>query len=222
MMGHVEEEKIALLAGGDLKAKEADDLAGHIAACQACSARLKRYQEGLVAFASLRDAGLGERDFDDVRRSVLYRLKEKRAPRFWLGAPLQWGALAAAIVMVVVMFAWWRIRMPAVHISNTYDSGSAITSKHIPEIPKAIVGENVKPPAQDIKHPRLAANTATLSSTKVHAPQSSGQPAFAQIDPSLVAPAESKPVLDRIAIKLETPDPNVIIIWLASSEEKIK
>jgi len=221
-MGHVEEEKIALLAGGDLKAKEADDLAGHIAACQACSARLKRYQEGLVAFASLRDAGLGERDFDDVRRSVLYRLKEKRAPRFWLGTSLRWGALAAGIVMIVVMGAWWRTRMPAVHVSSTHISGSGLSSGHTRELSTAVIAKKVKPPTPAIKHPRIARNAVTPSSTKVHVPQSGGQPAFAQIGSSLAAPVESKPVLDRIAIKLETQDPNVIIIWLASSEEKIR
>jgi anti-sigma factor RsiW len=222
MKGHIEEEKIALLAGGDLKAEEADDLAGHIAACPACSARLKSYQEGRRAFASLWDTGISESDFDQVRWSVLHRLQEERMPRFWLATPMRWGALAAAIVMVVAMGTWWRFRMPAVRVSSTQGLGSGLASGHIPEFSKANVPENEKRPAQAIKRPRIAANAVTPSSTTVHVLQSGDQPAFAQIDPSPAAPVESKPVLDRIAIKLETPDPNVIIIWLASSEEKIR
>ncbi|MGA2264157.1 MAG: hypothetical protein ABSH28_22325 [Acidobacteriota bacterium] len=222
MKEHIEEEKIALLAGGDLKAKEADDLAGHIVSCPACSARLKSYQEGCRAFASLRDTGIGESDFAQVRRSVLYRLQQEKASRSWLGTPLRWGALAAVIVMVVAMGTWWQMRMPAVHVSSTHGSDSGLASGHIPKSSQANVAQNGKPSAQAMKHPGIATNAVTPLSITVHVPQSANQPAFAQIGPNLTAPEESKPVLDRIAIKLETPDPNVIIIWLASPEEKAK
>jgi anti-sigma factor RsiW len=219
MKRHIEEGKIALLAGGDLDPGKASGLAGHLAECSACSALLERYREGKEAISAIREFGIEAGDCDAVRQSVLARIQGKQVSRlesFTLrrfGA-LQWGALAAG-ALVAISLAMWRWRStPAAQVSEP--AGPAGTAQ---------VGRT--PVAGEI-HPRpvVAPVTQQSSAQKVNGrPQapSRGVPIDrslqgARVRDSLVTPEPQPPVPDDVLVKLETSDPNVIIIWLASQK----
>jgi hypothetical protein len=219
MKRHVEEGKIALLAGGDLNPGKASDLAGHLAKCPACSARLQRYRESREAMSAFRDAGIEASDFDAVRQSVLARIQGEQVSRFrsfaWrrLGA-LQWGALAAAILIAAAVGTWrWR-SAPAPQVSELAAPGGTAEAGKTPASGKTQAKPAVEQVAKEI-----------MASKVEKRPQAPSQ--SVSIDPSLqaahvtdspVAPEPQPPALDDVVLKLETSDPNVIIIWLASQK----
>ena len=218
MKGHIEEETLALLAGDDLSAGKAHDLARHLAECPACSAEVARYRAGRHEMRALRGAGIGADDFEDVSRVVLTRLRDQKAPGFHPGIFVRWGAAAAVILTAVTIGVMWRHDIPATNKT------SATTVTETPS------GRLTVPDKIETAHGLGASGVA-----EVH-PESTGKAPKHSIASNRIArsavpfapppvenlKAEMRPALDRVAIKLETPDPNVIIIWLASSEGKEK
>lgn len=219
MKRHIEEEKIALLAGGDLDPGKASGLAGHLAECPACSARLQRYRESKEAMSVFRDAGIEASDFDAVRQSVLARIQGKQVSRLesfaWrrFGA-LQWGALAAAILIAVAVGTWrWR-SAPAPQVSElvapartaevggTPASGETHAKPAVEQVTKDIMASKVE------KRPQAPSRRVTIDPSL----------GAARVKDSLVTPEPQPPAVDDVVMKLETSDPNVIIIWLASQK----
>ena len=82
MKGHIEEEKIALLAGGDLAASDMPAAAAHVARCSSYSAVLESYRQKRQAMAAFRDTGISAGDFAEIRQSVLERLPGESRPHF--------------------------------------------------------------------------------------------------------------------------------------------
>jgi anti-sigma factor RsiW len=219
MKRHIEEGKIALLAGGDLDPGKASDLAGHLAECPACSALLQRYREGKEAISALRNAGIEASDFDAVRQSVLARVQGKQVSRlesFTLrrfGA-LQWGALAATVLIAVAVGTWrWR-STPAAQVSE-------------PAAPAGTAQVGRTPVPGEI-HPRPVVEPVTRQSSAQNVNRRPQAPSRsvpidrslqgARVRDSLVMPEPQPPAPDDVLVKLETSDPNVIIIWLASQK----
>jgi len=210
MKRHIEGEKIALLAGGDLDAQKVPGLTEHLAECPACLARLQRYRESREAMSALRDSGIEASDFDAVRQSVLARIQGKQAVRLepfaWrrFGA-LQWGALAAVILIAAVIGTWrWR-SAPEPQVSAPGPrAGTAEAAKKpaVQQVAKETMASKVG------KRPQAPSRSATID------PSLQG----ARARNSLVVPEPQPPALDDVVIKLETSDPNVIIIWLASQK----
>ena len=219
MKGHIEEETIALLAGDDLSTRKAHDLARHLAECRTCSAMLGRYREERQAITVLRDASIDAADFDSVRRSVMTRLRNQTAPRFRIGMMMRWGAVAALILTAATIGLMWRREIPAAHNPSA--------SRPAAEAPpgRAPVPERIEAP-RDIKSSAAAAvhlGTAPRAQKHSIAPNQVARSAQPLTPPPIAnAQVEARPAPDRIAVKLETPDPNIIIIWLASSEGKGK
>ena len=119
MKGHLEEEKIALLAGGDLAASEMPDAAAHVARCGACSAVLESYCQGRQAMAAFRDSSITAGDFAEIRQSVLAKLPGESRPHSGFFTrpsltPLQYGALAALLLAAVAIgtYTWKKAYAP--------------------------------------------------------------------------------------------------------------
>ncbi len=78
-MNHPHEDRLMLLAYGDLPETEADELEAHVAGCTTCGAALERLERARVALD--------------------WAVPERRRPVRWLAA-----GLAAAAVLAAVLF----------------------------------------------------------------------------------------------------------------------
>jgi hypothetical protein len=219
MKGHIEEETIALLAGDDLSTRKALDVTRHLAGCPACSAKVERYRAGRHEMAALRGADIGAADFEDVRRSVLTRLRYQSAPRFRVGTFVRWGAASAVILTAATTGVMWRREIPATHSTRGSMSATEAPSGRIPGPDKIEAPRDIRPTAAAEVH-LGSARKAPKHSTAPNREARSVEPFT--LPPVESAQVEARPALDRVAIKMETPDTNVIIIWLACSEGKEK
>jgi hypothetical protein len=212
MTGHIPEENIALLAGGDLDPRETANLQQHIVQCPACAAMLNRYREGREAMASLREEELSDAEYDNVRRAVLDRLQVRAVPFFWRWSSLQWMASAAAILLALGL-GYIRMRSDApTRVADTpslqktatvRQSASPVAEAPRPAPATGVIREASSAPARRASIPVRKAHPAISTS-------------IANAARDRRPPATEAPAMDDIAIKLETDDPNVVIIWLVS------
>jgi hypothetical protein len=217
MKGHIEEEKIALLAGGDLAASELTAAAAHVAQCVSCSAVLESYRQRRQAMAAFRDSGISAGDFADIRRSVLERLPGESRPHFRfftrpLLTPLRYGALAALLLAAVTIgtYTWKRAHAP--QLAERAASIKISPRESVPPSPGSRMDLPAKPvaaqtAAQNPYRQARRGRQATAITTAL-------PPAEAAVDPQ--TQSHQATMLDDVVMKLETSDPNVIIIWLAS------
>jgi hypothetical protein len=217
MKGHIEEEKIALLAGGDLAVSEMPAAAAHVARCGSCSAVLESYRQRRQAIAAFRDFGISAGDFAHIRQSVLELLpRESRSHfRFFtrpLLTPLQYGALAALLLAAVAIgtFGWKKAHAP--QLAGRVAPIKISPQASIPPSTDGRVDLTAKPVAAQTaaQNPDRQARRGRQPTASVTAPPA----AEAAVDPQIQTHQATLP--DDVAMKLETSDPNVIIIWLAS------
>ncbi len=210
MNGHILEEKIALLAGGDLGDKETAELERHLSECGTCSARVENYREDRRALSVLREAGIDECDCDSVRRSVMQQLPMER--RFRLGfAPLRWALLSAAVLIAAVIGIGYWSRTPGPQRAGSPQAGERQVEPK-PAKPALRAGATAETgPARP-----SAARVAVMP--RVPQRKSSPVPSLPAVNiaAETAAIARRPQVQDEVIIKLETSDPNVVIIWLAS------
>ncbi len=211
MKGHVQEEKIALLAGGDLKDQETHELERHLSQCPACSARLRSYQNDRQALSALRETGIDERDFDSVRQSVIRRLPAERIPPFRFFR-LQWGALAATVLTAAVIGMWYWISMPEVQRSGL--PGPVIRPQALPAQPLPARGAT-RLAETHVSRPAIANASRPPRTLQQKSLADASQPA-PDVVSEFSAAVSNPPAQDVVVMKLETSDPNVVIIWLAS------
>jgi len=213
---HVEEGKIALLAGEDLEAGQMSAVAFHVSRCASCSAILESYRQRRQAMAACRDLGIRAGEFVEIRQSVLARLPARK-PRLgsfpWFHiAPLQAGVLATLLLAAATIgtYAWKRAH-------ELQPAGTAVQVNPIPEAAaRPSVGAPAEFAAKPIPARKIARNPDRQTSRReppavIHAAPA---PVLAAVDPQTQAHQPAVP--DDVAMKLETSDPSVIIIWLAS------
>jgi len=204
MNRHIREEQLALFAGGDLKEKEALRLGHHLSGCPACRERVESYRGDREELSALRETGIDESDLEFVRRSVLSRLPAERQAGFRF-TPLSWGTLAAAILVSAAIGIRYWSRVPAEQYPGLPEPARRTQAEPARTAPARQDASPARTAAaKSSKVPRIPRQlaSATLSLPAVAA---AGRPA---------APAQS--MQDEVIIKLETSDPNVVIIWLAS------
>ena len=216
MNGHIEEGIIALLAGDDLKASRMAAAASHVTRCASCSAMLESYRQRRQALAAFRDFGIHAGEFADIRQSVLERLPARKPhlrfftwPRLTL---VQGGVLATLLLAAATVgtYAWKtahqqesaerpvQVRIPAKAATRPSTGRSADLAAK--PAPAQKIARN--PDRQPSRRLQQAAINVLLPS------------ALAAFDSQTQAHQPTEP--DDVAMKLETSDPNVIIIWLAS------
>jgi hypothetical protein len=217
MKGHLEEEKIALLAGGDLAASEIPAAAAHVAHCGSCSAVLEGYRQRRQAMAAFRDSGISAGDFAYIRQSVLERLPTERRPHFRFFTrphltPLQYGALAALLLAAAAIgtYAWKKAHAP--QIAERVAPIKISPKTAIPPSTDA----RMEPFAKPVALPRAAQNPNRQARRGRQTAAITTAPPAAEAAVGLRTQPHQATVPDDVAMKLETSDPNVIIIWLAS------
>lgn len=96
------EKLIALNAGGDLPAPDADRVREHLDGCAACRAATAELAESQAMLAALRSESLDERTLANWRRSLMDRIeaggRQRRFP--W---PWAWAAVAAGVLLVLTI-----------------------------------------------------------------------------------------------------------------------
>ena len=98
------EERIALHAGGDSPAREAEELEAHLAACEGCRRGAAMYGAGLELLREAHGEPLDEAHYAAVRARVLAALGRDRRPVWrWI-----WASGLAAAAAVAVLLLWPR------------------------------------------------------------------------------------------------------------------
>jgi len=218
MKGHIVEEEIALLAGDDIEAARRAELELHMSNCQACTSLLESYREDRQAMATLRGDGLRAADYASVGESVLAAIKEgigtaRRIPAIWV--PLRWVALAAAVLIAATIGIWWMKNskpVPVAAVPAPKDQVRVAAAK----LPGAPVRQEAGRSPTALKSSKAPDAQVERAQVRPRKTESETSPHATGIVPILPAPAERAPVLDDVVIKMETADPNVIIIWLSS------
>ncbi len=207
MREHIGEESIALLAGDDLDPKQRAGAEGHLSACAQCRGTLEEYRRSRESLAALRGKDISASDYAWVRRSVLEQAAGTRAQV----ALLRWIIAAVALLVfgVAVHTLWKRTHTP-----------TNIVQRPVNESPGSVAGQAAVGHPVPAEAPVPSRSFSRQPAKRLHevARQRRSVTPVSVLEAS--APAQNVagkvPVLDDIAVKLETEDPNVIIIWLSS------
>ncbi len=220
MKGHIAEQDIALLAGAD-KVKKQIELERHLSECPVCSGLLEKYRKDRQVLRSLVVGDIPEEEYEAVRKSVQVELEATpgRTSAFPRGAWLRWAAALAATAVITAALGLWWMRHPSVTRVPVMPAPKRLTA-----LPPR-VGPMLSPPGpiqQEARRPSKTSTHAKPSATRIEQAQerpyrTAGKPSplAVNIDRGRPGALERPPVLDDVAIKMETADPNVIIIWLA-------
>jgi anti-sigma factor RsiW len=207
------ETKIALYASGDLDLGDSAAIGNHISRCPTCAARLGQFKEDLRTLRSLHEDPVDRSDLEAVKRGVMAEIGLKNKSARHLHGLFRPAYVTVAAAASLALLVWWL--------------GTPRTA-HAPGGKARLEAGAVRPagPAASAKHEAIAA-TSSAGIPNRKSPRTEGRathnPSKAAVaslpaasKPELLAPAQLQP--DDIAIKLETADPNVVIIWLASSK----
>lgn len=225
-MSHPRDRDLALWAGGDLPAGEAERIAEHLSACPACRALadgLRASRDGLESLgAEPVDPAALVRIRDGVRR----RLAEETAPAGWSAgrsrtALWPWALAAALALAALGLGIWYR----------TAGTGEPerLARAERPE-PAEVVREAPPPPP---KTPEERAETPPESPGPEAAPQTGRRPEPAtRPDEAAPPPPEPSAPVQRAAlptqpmrpteptvIKVVSDDPDIVYYWLVEPEE---
>ena len=207
MIAHIGEESIALLAGDDLDPKQRADIERHLSACSECRGALEEYRRARESLAALRDKDISASDYAWVRRSVLEQVTGTKAHVPFL----RWIALAVTLLVLgVALRALW----------NRTHSPISIAQRPVKESPGPVAGQEAARRPAPAQTPVTSRSVTRQPARRLH--ELAQRRRFDTPERALEASAavqtvaSKAPVLDDIAVKLETEDPNVIIIWLSS------
>ncbi len=211
MKGHLEESDIALLAAGEAGAGGVTGGARHLAECPACAARLENYKRDRRSLAEMRESAITASDFDRLRQSVLDHIRQtgSRPSSF---AFYRWAALAAAVLVASAVGIWWNQRTPTPQQSQLSVPAAPAADDRATAKLQPDAGSSEAPVTRRVEEDRLsqasrAPKPKPASDRFTHEIQAASVPSL---------PVPSPPVQDDVVMKLETSDPNITIIWLAS------
>ncbi len=209
------ESKIALLASGDLPAGETKAVAKHLADCASCRELLDDFRVDRYSLGSLKAEEIDRAERLAVRSAVLARIKRDSRSGEWFASlvrPASWGA---AVLAVLVLLIFWP--RPS-FVPPTPPGKTSVAESRNPRTPDKVLpaivpGGGNEPVAPVAERGNQGAKRRGDAIFKPGAEQNTAMAVR-------VNHVEmSEPAADDIAIKLETDDPNVVIIWLASSRE---
>ncbi len=210
MNGHIPEEKLALLAGGDLEPAETARAQSHLRKCAQCAETVEGYRRLRDSTAAVEADECSPADYRVVRAAVLDRIESRANRPAWLQLETQWIFVTAAVLLAVGLGFLLMRSTPTVRVAET-PAPPGVQAR------EASVSQAEAPrPSIETSGPR---SIASETSTPRHAPARRPHPPkpWYELFASDALPSQTAAVVrDDIAIKMETADPNVIIIWLAS------
>lgn len=194
---------LPLHAGDDLSPRESAGVEAHVEACATCAAALEELRAVRAAFRDVPAPRFGSEFHADVRRAVRSRLvDERRDPSFpqRLQAVFEasWAVPIAATV-VVLAFALWA----AVAFRRPAEAPVASAPTPRRESPDA------RPAARPIAAPPHVASVASPPATSRRFVPARRAPRDLPAGAAMPGPALAR-------IEIQTPNPNVRIIWLAN------
>ncbi|HXN49824.1 MAG TPA: anti-sigma factor [Bryobacteraceae bacterium] len=203
------EKLIALDAGGDLTPPEAARLQAHLGTCAPCRELARSVGESQSALKALAQAGVDEDALARWRRSLLARIDDEPRRRI---LPWRWAWAAAAAMALVALLAVPRmVRRPPSEAPVAHALPPASPNLNaLPHPPQSVA--QALPPAS----PSLNRLPHPPQSVAHALPPASQSPSVAHRRPRpRRAPA---PSTEPLLVKLETPDPNVVIYWIVEGK----
>jgi hypothetical protein len=215
------EERIALLAGGDLAGAEAAEVQRHLAECAGCREAAAGYAWSLGLAKEAHEEPIAPAHYAAVRARVMAELEQGWRP-FWR-RPWAWGLAAAAVLILVFALpvgrtsrSRFRGKPPETAADGyrpatpTESDGRAdlLGARQAGKEEEALAGAEGRSPAPHRPRRRIVA-AAKQEGRRTQ--DTSGYPTQVRLG----SPA---PHREAVTIKLLTDDPNVIIYWIADAE----
>lgn len=230
------ERELALWAGGDLPAAEAERLEEHLAACPECRALADGLRESQAALAALAGEPIDPEALARVRSGVLRRLEERR-PRPAL-TPWLLAAAAALAVAALALGLWLQGSRPPEPVEvAARPEGASPSPAEGPEGTRPVPEDRGVDSARGRADERVAAAAPESSlDPAVPAPgrpqeteesrRASRESAVPEPPPSLdppvqraaVAPAQESPT-ESMVIQVVSDDPDIVFYWLVEPQE---
>ncbi len=227
MNRHVTEEQIALLAGGDLTDKQEAEIARHVSACPSCSSLLQGYRKCHSGLSALGNDPLTVSDYADVRRVVLDRILSQSTGR----VPFRWFRFLfaarpyamAGLLVCALLLGFWKIYRAGLTTHTRGPNRPQMVDRSGSERVEPVLRGAIDRSGRHVPHLALSTRrrkpVSLLSEVMAPAPPSilPGPPFdLEMIDPMRIEPEKwSAPTGQaEIVVKLETGDPNVVIIWV--------
>ncbi|HWR50918.1 MAG TPA: zf-HC2 domain-containing protein [Bryobacteraceae bacterium] len=201
------EEWIALDAGGDLAPNDAQRLTRHLAECAACRESAEAMAAARTEFRTLADDQIDEADLAAVRRGVRARIAEQQTPRTAFG--LRWvlaAATAAVALIAAILLAPERNNaLPPPAIATQPNRAATVTERqHQPQ-----------PGATSYERTRA---TNAVSGLRQKRATASGTLQATGHEPRALQPAPSVVAVSPDVVRIQTPDPNVVVYWVLESK----
>lgn len=223
------ESLLPLHAGGDLSGKEAVQVETHLVGCAVCRTELAELSDGRAWLSGLaaRAPELNDAQLAAVRDTVLRTIQrdQQRPVWTWLGM-LRPARLALA--SLILLFAFGALAMwlrPADSPDELIGLPLTLEQKIVPEL-------GISPPPLVSVHDRFLTGRRRLRSPRHISPRAPEQQAdFARTPAALpdnvslaslgdeASFADAAPAPEALRIEIQTADPNIRIIWLASSAD---
>jgi hypothetical protein len=204
--------KVWLYVEGDLKPREQQRVARHIASCRQCTGLVREVTDSQLWLKSSETERFEDVVLDNVRRGARQKIVEMGDARFgWLGffARVNWKPLILAVPVIVLM-CWLAVHWLSDKKRNSTapgqvaESGSYLpnNTQDKPDIsdPAAGTGSSYRMPGH---HKRRAGRLTGLE----HSKSETRNQLAAIRETSQPAP---------LRIEIQTEDPNVRIIWFTS------
>jgi anti-sigma factor RsiW len=182
------EARIALYAEGDLVEREALEVEAHLASCGACREFLIALQDSQAGLSRLRTEDPDAAALDRVRRGVVAQLTAEARPR---RVAWFWPAWAAGGALAAALVFGVVLRSP-----KPAPRPMVAARRVAPPVPLASVQSSPRPERRVRRARRV--------------PQPSREPEEVGRTPSVPEPT--------LLVKLETPDPNVVIYWIVENK----
>lgn len=225
------ESLLPLHAGGDLSDREAAQVEAHLAVCAGCRNDLAELRDDRAWLTGLAATAAGAPEFHDaqlaaMRATVLDEIERARQPFAWAWLtglrPARWAVAGLGLLLAFGALAFWLQRAVA---PNELVA--------LPPAPEPVVATYRSPSSLGLVIDERRATQARrrLDRRRYGSPRAPHQvepaPLLAALpdDAPLVPTADeprftdAAPAPEPLRIEIQTADPNIRIIWLASSAD---
>jgi hypothetical protein len=229
------QELLPLHVGGDLAAKKAQSLTGHLEDCSACAASAAEYRESFQLTKNFEPPVFSSEFYDGIRQSVLSEVaRDSVAAKPWFLAgflPLTFRFRPEWAVAAVLVIAVLAVYFVGIRYKSSLETVKAPTLGHPTDIaptkPPEVAGPIVTPNPLDKERPQVVNNKNPIRKPRqskvtrtvkdpTYIPQRIDSP---QQSVAASAPA-TKDSEKPLRVEMQTNDKNIRIIWFTYQNAK--